>query len=164
MTMTTTLDSIVQRLQNMPSFNIHALDPSTGRPVPWFEVTSGVLQDLVIHQANVTDQAAGVSLQIAYWGRLAGLAARVSEVEERLYRIWRDRKCLELSTPDPDDKDWKKPSEAKLEQMYRTHPEYSVVYAQVERAKEAQAATEAILLGFRAKKDMLNANPGRNAF
>lgn len=164
--MNTLLDQIVQRLQNMPPFNIHAID-SAGNTVPWFDVTAGICAELVVHPSNVTDQASAVSAQIAHWGRLAALAARVTEITERRYRIWRDKKCLEFSTPpsDPDElKEWKKPTEAKIEQLYRTHPEYDTECSKVDRAKEAQASAEAILLAFRAKKDMMQSNPGRNVF
>ncbi len=161
----TLLDTLVQRLQNAPSFNIYQILP-TGAVAPWWEVVMArdVIPDIVIHPANITDQAAVVAAQIAHWGRMAAQAKRVWDIEERLYRIWRDTKALAALTPDPSDKDWKKPTEKAVEMLYRADPGYSKECERVERAQEAFAATEAVWWAYKAKQQMLDASPGRNTF
>ncbi len=156
----TLLDQYVARLQAMPSFNIYQVMPD-GSVAPWYEVTGPMcVPDLVIRQANLEDQVAAISAQITHWGRMTAQAQRVWEIEDRFYRVWRDRKCIELMTPDGD-KDWKKPTGEQLERLYRTDAEYAIVYARVERAHEAMESAKAVLDGFRAKKDMMAATVRR---
>jgi hypothetical protein len=153
----TVLDQYVARLQMLPPFNIYQVMPD-GTVQPWFEVTGATtVPELVIRTSDLETQVQVISAQVTHWGRLVAQAQRVWEIEDRNYRIWRDRKCLEIATPDPKDKDWKKPTEARIEQLYRTDADYPVVYAKVERAAEAFRSAESVLDGFRAKRDMMKA-------
>jgi hypothetical protein len=82
----------------------------------------------------------------------------VWQIEERNYRRWRDGQILEGSQPpgDPEKaKDWKKPSEKKIEAAYRLLPEYHRLWESVERAEEAKNSCHNILEGFRAKQFMM---------
>jgi hypothetical protein len=157
MSETTTLDQFVARLQNVRPFNIYTID-STGNVSPWYEVTSEVVQLLVINTHDLATQVQGISAQIQFWGRMEAQCKRVWEIEERNYRRWRDGEVLRLSNPpvDPEQaKSWKKPSEKRIEALYRQMPQYNTFWSAVERAEEAFNGAHAILEGFRAKKDML---------
>lgn len=147
------LDAIIGRLQNLHPFNIYEIDPITGDIKPWYSVVAPtVLPELVIQENNLTEQIQVVSAQIAHWGRLTAQAKRIWAIAERKYRIWRDtQQLLIINTPD----DKKKPTQATIDATIRTMPEYSVHYQNIERAEEAYNAANAILDGFRAKKEMM---------
>lgn len=159
---TTLLDQYVNRLQNLPSFNIFKI-ARDGVVEPWYEVPAlAVARELVIQEENLAFQVSAVPAQIMQWGRLEAQARRVWAVEERNFRIWRDKLILDLVTPPPpkkgakaDANEWKKPTEKVLEAACREHPEYAEWQNRVERAEEAYNAAHAILEGFRAKRDML---------
>lgn len=150
------LDQIVSRLQNLAPFNVHQVTP-TGATEPWFEVTGGIVKDLVLSDDNLAEQVESISAQIMHWGRLAAQCKRVWEIAERQYRIWRDRTVLELLEPTTKPDGWKKPTQAQVDSTIRTQPEYVVHYEAQERAEEAYNAALAVLDGFRAKKDMIKA-------
>lgn len=164
MTEATTLDQYVARFQNIRPFNIYTIDDQ-GNVGPWFEVTSDVVQELVIQIHDLQTQVQTISVQIQFWGRMESQAKRVWQIEERNYRRWRDAQILALSQP-PDDpelaKGWKKPTEKRIEASYRQMPEYDHYWIAVERAEEAFNGAHAILEGFRAKKDMLRAHVFRS--
>ncbi len=149
------LDAIIARLQAMPAFNIHSVDAETAAHRPWWNVTSGIVQDLVVREEYLRDQVQALPAQIAFWGRMTALTRRVWEIEEREYRHWRDGEVLKLSTPPKDDPKWKKPTEKTIEATYRSHREYKKWSIRVERAEEAFNSAQAILDGFKAKRDML---------
>lgn len=164
MSETTTLDQYVARLQNVRPFNIYTIDAS-GSVAPWFEVTAEVVHELVIQTYDLQTQVQSISVQIQFWGRMEAQCKRVWQIEERNYRRWRDAQILALSNPpsDPEEaKSWKKPTEKRIEALYRQMPEYDQYWAAVERAEEATNGAHAILEGFRAKKDMLRAHVFRS--
>lgn len=164
MSETTTLDQYVARLQNVRPFNIYTIDEK-GNVGPWFPVTSEVVSELVIQSYDLGTQVQAISVQIQFWGRMQSQCKRVWQIEERNYRRWRDAQYLALSAS-PDDpaeaKTWKKPTEKKIEALYRQMPEYNELWNAVERAEEAFNGATAVLEGFRAKKDMLRSHVYRS--
>lgn len=164
MTEVTLLDQYIARLQNIRPFNIYNIDDQ-GNVNPWYEVTAEVVRDLIIQTYDLQTQVQVISTQIQFWGRMESQAKRVWQIEERNYRRWRDGQYLAFSQPPNDPieaKDWKKPTEKKIEALYRQTPEYDQYWAAVERAEEAFNAAHAILEGFRAKKDMLRSHVYRS--
>ena len=151
------LDPIIARLQNLHPFNIYQVSPATGEVAPWFEVTGGIVQDLVLRDDRLHEQVQTIAAQVMHWGRLAAQAKRVWEITERHYRIWRDRTVLTLLDPATKPADWKKPTEKQVDGTIRILPEYTTHYQEQERAEEAYNAAMAILDGFRAKRDMIKA-------
>lgn len=150
------LDAYVARFQSMPGVNLHSLTGDGNGTTPWFEVSmQSVVADLVVNELTVPAQLAVIAAEIQKWGRFSALAKRVWEVEERGYRAWRSAFMLAASNPEGKAKEWKKPSGETIEAMYRVAPEYHTWQTRVERAEEAYNTVEAILLGFRAKKDVL---------
>jgi lipopolysaccharide biosynthesis regulator YciM len=121
---------------------------------PWFEVGGSIIQELVIRQDMLGAQVEAIGAQIMFWGRMAAQAKRVWEIEERHYRVWRDRTMLALLE---EQGDGKKRTKEQLEQLLRQHPEYAAYYRLVERAEEAANAADAVLDGFRAQKEMFRA-------
>ena len=153
--MSSELDGIVSRLQNMPSFNIYAISPHDGSVAPWYEVTGKlVIPDLVINELDVLEQVQTISGRIAHWGRLVAQARRVWQIEERKYRRWRDSFILQLIRT-AEEAGKKKPSADTLAATYRADPGYDSYYMATERAEEAYNAALAILEGWKAKKDAL---------
>lgn len=148
------LDQYVARLQNLEPFEIQAIEP-TGEVRPWYNVTGEIVRDLVVYESNLSEQVQIVAGQIAHWGRLAAQAKRVWEIEERGFRRWKAAQVLAASEPPENESGWKKPSEAKIEAMYRTNEQYAVWSKRVERAEEAFNAASAILEAFRAKVQVL---------
>jgi len=149
------LDQYIARFQNIPSFNIHALAEDGMKAVPWYEVTPEIVRDLVINELAIPLQVDVIAAEIQKWGRLAALAKRVWELEERSYRAWRSEFMLRTLDPKGKPEGWKKPANEAAESMYRVDPDYAKYQVRVERAEEAYNATEALLQAFRAKKDML---------
>jgi hypothetical protein len=162
---TTALDQFIARFQNMRSFNVYNIDDQ-GEVRPWFDVPGpSVVRDLVIKPHDLETQVQSISVQIQFWGRMEAQCKRVWQIEERNYRRWRDAQLLELSQAptDPEEaKGWKKPSDKRIEALYRQRPEYNELWQAVERAEEATNAAHAVLEGFRAKKDMLRAHVFRS--
>lgn len=150
----TALDRIIARLQNLPPFNVYQVKPD-GTVSPWYEVTGAIVLDLAIREEILHQQVSAIGAQIGHWGRLAAVAKRVWEVEERGYRQWRDRVILEVITPPAGDEKWKKPTEAVIEATYRSRPDYAVWQEKIERAEESYNAAAAILDGFKAQREML---------
>ena len=149
------LDSYIARFQNLPSFNIYALAEDGVNAVPWYEVTTEIVKDLVINELTIFAQVATIAADIQKWGRLTALAKRIWELEERGYRAWRSAFFLKATDPQEKPKEWKKPTGDTIEAMYRIDPEYHRWQTKVERAEEAYNAADGILQAFRAKKDML---------
>lgn len=152
--MATDLDPIVSRLQNLAPFNIYQVTP-TGGIEPWFEVTGGIVLDLVLQEDSLGEQVQTISAQIMHWGRMSAQCKRVWEITERQYRIWRDRTVLTLLDPATKPDKWKKPTGQQVDATIRTLPEYTEHYVAQERAEEAFNAAMAVLDGFRAKRDMI---------
>jgi len=152
------LDQLVQRLQNTPAWNIHAIDEATDTDKPWYKVTGQIAKELVIVEAKLEEQVASIAAQIQHWGRLESQARRVWAMTDRKYRMWRDQKILELLEPPSTAaaKDWKKPTEKALEAGYRADAQYAVWQQRIERSEESYNATHAVLEGWRAQKDMLS--------
>ena len=149
------LDAYIARFQNIPSFNIYALGQDGNTAIPWYEVNSEIVSQLVVNELTIPLQVETIAAEIQKWGRLSALAKRVWELSERNYRIWRSEFMLKAVNPEDKPKEWKKPTADLLESMYRVAPEYIAHQVMVERSEEAYNATEAILQAFRAKKDML---------
>jgi len=151
--MSETLDSVIARLQVIGDWNIYQL--AANEPTPFYKVTGAVVRDLVVPDGDITDQLQAVAAPIAHWGRWAAQAKRIWEVEEHLYRIWRDGFALTLIDPEGREKGWKKPTQAQVDQTVRTHPKYVEWQIKLERAEEAYLATQAVYEAMRAKKDVL---------
>lgn len=145
------LDEYVQRLQNIQPFNIYRVDETTGKVEPWFEVTAEITNDLVLREQSLGHQVQIVSGEVNKWHRLASQAKRVWQIEERRYRVWRDRLYLKAI----EEAEGKKPSDKIIEAGYRTHKDYGKYYGAVERAEEAYNSCLAVVEGFRAKRDMM---------
>lgn len=149
--MRSSLDAVVFRLQNFPSWNLYQIHPD-GQAKPWFEVTPGIISDLVIRESDLQTQVEALPAQIMFWGRMVAQARRVWEIEERLYRVWRDSLAIQILD------NWsggKRPTKDQLDQLIRAHENYPGFYQRIERAEEAMNAAEAVLDGFRAKKDLM---------
>lgn len=145
------LDGVIHALQNLPSWNIYGFD-STGTPVPWMEVMGvDVAEQLVIRESDIAFQVQTVSVQIMEWGVLAARAQRVWEVEQRLERTWKAQLLTGAM------KAGEKLTEKQQEALYRADSAYDSWKVRVERAAEAVNCTQAVLEGFRAKKEMLRA-------
>jgi hypothetical protein len=154
--MDNTLDAYIARFQNIPSINIHAVADEGQNAVPWYEVQmQTVVADLVVNELTIPSQLSVVTAEIQKWGRFSALTKRVWELEERRYRAWRSEFYLKAIDATDKPKEWKKPTEAVVEAMYRTQPEYHRLQARVERAEEAFNTAEGVLQAFRAKKDVL---------
>jgi hypothetical protein len=158
----TILDQYIQRLQNIEPFNIYSVD-AKGQVAPWYEVTGEIVKDVVLNENDLSIQVETVSAQIQHWGRMAAQCKRVWEIVERDFRIWKAEHHIALTTP-PDSPDaWKKPTEKRIDAEMRTKPEYVTFYDESIRAEEAYNAANAVLDGFRAKRDMLKQYVYRHA-
>lgn len=146
------LDQYVQRLQNISSFDIYAVN-AEGKVAPWYTVDGTIMRDLVIRETDLALQVQTVASQIAHWGRMVAQTKRVWEIEERHYRSWRSGFVLEKLNPP----EGKAPSMGKIEAMYRTEKTYHELQKKVERAEEAYEASKCFYEAFRAKRDMLKA-------
>lgn len=148
------LDVIIARLQSLISFNLYQVN-ADGSVSPWYEVSgANVIPDLVIREDTILEQVQTIAARIAHWGRLTAQAKRIWQIEDRNYRRWRDSFILEVLQAS-EKEGGKKPTDKTIEAMYRNNPTYSVLYDKVERAEEAYNAAQAILDGYRAKKDAL---------
>jgi len=148
-----TLEAIVQRLSTIQPVDIHEV-AEDGNTLPCYLVDGAVINELVIWEMGLTEQVQVISAQIMRWGRLAAQAKRVWEIKERDYRIWRDGVIVRALYV-ADEK--KPPAEWKIEAQMRTDPLYLVHQKNLERAEEAYNVAQAVLEGFRAKKDMMRA-------
>lgn len=154
-----TLEAIVQRLALINPVVIVDVT-GTGDLAPVGPSIDGkIVNELVIWEAGLVEQVQVVSAQIMRWGRLTAQAKRVWEIEERDYRIWRDGLTVALAST-TDEK--KKPPQYLLEAQMRTDPLYLVHQKKLERAEEAYNVAQAILEGFRAKKEMLKTSVVRS--
>jgi len=152
------LDAIATKLANIQPFNIYAIDEARDEAKPWYQVTGAIAKELIINEAMIEEQVQSIAAQIQHWGRLEAQARRVWSMTDRKYRIWRDKKKVELLTPPADPKaakEWKRPTEAALEAGYRADPGYPIQQAAIERAEEAFNATHAVLEGWRAKQELM---------
>lgn len=149
------LDAFRARLQNMPSWNINGVDRDGQSTFAWWEVGPDVIAELVIDELNAQTQAMTIGAEIQKWGRLAALARRVWQIEERKYRAWRSAFLLTAMDPDGKPDGWKKPTKDQVEAAYRVDPEYHKIQVRVERAEEAFNATDCMVDALRAKKDAL---------
>jgi hypothetical protein len=143
-------DAVVQRLQNISSFNIYEVR-ADGSVAPWYEVApADVIPTVVVNENDVLEQVQTLSGRIGHWGRLVAQCKRVWQIEERGYRVWRDTKYLNIVQTSE-----KKPTEKIIDATIRADPEYSVWYQRMERAEEAYNAAGAVLDAFRMKKEAL---------
>lgn len=147
-----TLEAIVLRLQAIHPSNIFEVDETTGDAKPWYWIDASIVHELVLYEATLTEQVQVVAAQIMRWGRLTAQAKRVWEIQERQYRIWRDRTILKLIETSGEKK---APPQWQAEAMMRATPEYAAFQKTLERAEEAYNVAHAVLDGFQAKKEML---------
>jgi hypothetical protein len=158
--MTDTLTKHIQKMQKgVSSFRVQGIDEDKR------ELTDGqlvemaqVINECVIHIDGEEDQRRLVSGQVATWGWIAARAQRVYERTEALYRRWREGEFWKAKQPPEDPeaaKKWKKPTDKEAEATYRLHPEYEAWQFKIERAREAWNQCEAIVEGFKAKKDVM---------
>jgi len=149
------LEQIIARLKNTPPFLINGINELTDTLEPAYTISSSVIDDLIVTEADLDTQISIISGQIQEWGRLRAMAQRAMVVAARHYRQWKGRKILEYITPNPADKAWKKPTEAVQEAMYRTDREYVLYQIVMERTEESYNASNMVLEGFKAKLEML---------
>jgi len=147
------LDAIIQRLQNLPKWNIYRVLVD-GTTQPWYEVDGRICADLVIREDQLVAQIEQLPIHILQWGRLTAQAKRVWEIAERHYRVWRDSRSLQIMEEAVGAGE-KRPTKEFVDQTVRADPEYTKYYIEQERAEEAYNAASAVLEGFRAKKDLL---------
>lgn len=147
-----TLDAVIARLQNMSPVNLWEVLPS-GETRPWYEISGQIVNELVVHEDNLLEQAQLLAAQIMYWGRLQSQAKRVWEIEERLYRIWRDTTSLKFAQLK--EREGSKLTKEQIEQQVRAVPGYRNWQERLERAEECYNAVGAVLEGWRAKKDVM---------
>lgn len=146
-----TLDAIIHSLQNMPTFDIYAI-VSDGTPVPWMEVSGPeIAAELVIRESRLAVDVQTVSVKIMEWGRLAARCQRIVDIENRRYRTWKAKLVEERIAAG------EKLTEKAMEAIYRASPQYDEWSVRIERATEALSSCQAILDGFRAKREMLRA-------
>ena len=144
-------DAFVQRLQNVDPVHIQTVD-GDGNPQPWITVNgSEYIEQLVFNQMYRGVDSDMVAAQIAHWGRLAAQCARVKQIHERRYRVWKAKKTLELHEKAAAEKT-KRPTVAEVEAAYRTDPEYTAYSDAIEQAEEARATCEVLYDAFRAKQ------------
>lgn len=150
-------DKAIHRLQNLPSFHVETFD-AEGRVIPWFTVEPGAYaESVVLNPSNLQEEVTYVSVQILEWGRIAARAQRVWEARERLMRVWKAERVLELRDAVGGDGKPVKLTVAQLEATYRTDPIYSVLSEKIETAAETLNCANAMLEAYRAKRDMAKA-------
>ncbi len=147
------LDAIIHALQNLPTFNIFAItDEVTGETAPWYEVNGpDIADELVIRESRLAQDIMLVSVRIMEWGRLSARAQRIWEIEQRRERKWKANLIAGKVAAG------EKLTEKAMEAIYRAEPKYDEWKSRVVRAAEAVNASQAVLDGFRAKKEMLKA-------
>lgn len=149
--MSTMLDQYIQRFQNMPSWNIHSITPDGMAAVPWMEVLGEeIAAELIFDELNPMPQVDTIAADIQKWGRLESLATRVWQMGAREVTIWKAQFMVDVYEAEE-----KTPAKHFIEAQYRTHKDYRRLNIESERAEEAASATSAVLLAFRAKKDIL---------
>lgn len=163
-------DAIMQRLQAIPNFKIDQIS-HTGDVIPYkIEDMNVLLNELVIRTDSVDVQQELLPAQIGHWGRISALAERVRQIRAREYRVWRDRKLLELLTPPgPGEvkEGWgvtakqepKPPTQTVVDAMIRNHPEYVEKQKAEEEAAEAEAIAKSIQEAFRQKAQLIKNRP-----
>jgi len=143
------MDAIIQRLQNIASFNIYQIN-TDGTCQPWYNVTGKeVVDNLLLSDSDLRGQVQTVNGRIAYWGRLASQAKRVLEIKEREYRIWKATIYLHYRN------DGEKHTEKELDALIRTSPGYVDSYQQIERAEEAYNSTLAVVDAWKSKLQVM---------
>lgn len=146
------IDAYIQVLQNLPSFEIYAID-SEGNPIPWLTVNGADLaQELVIREHSLAIQVQTVALKVMEWGRLVARCQRILDIENRFYRTWK-AKLVEAKIQSGE-----KLTEKAMEAIYRSAPEYDAWNVKIERAQEALSSAQAVLDGFRSKSLMLRSS------
>lgn len=149
------LDAYLHRLEAMPTWNIYAISPDGQSTMPWYEVGHEVYRDLVLDELHPQAQAAVIATEIQKWGRLAAMARRVWQLEERQYRAWRSAFLVKAMDPEDKPAGWKKPTKDQVESSYRIDPEYHAWQERIERAEEAYNATDMVVQALRAKRSAL---------
>jgi hypothetical protein len=154
-----TLEAIIQRLSTINPVAITDVTVTGDLGAVGTMIDGKIVNELVIWEAGLVEQVQVIAAQIMRWGRLAAQAKRVWEIEERDYRIWRDGLTVSLAAV-ADEK--KKPPQYLLEAQMRADPLYPIFQKKLERAEEAYNVAQAVLEGFRAKKDMLKSSVVRS--
>lgn len=146
---------------NQPPFDLYVVDEGTGGVKKHMTVTSQIISNTMIAEADLAAQVSRVSGEIAHWGVMEAKAHKAWQRGELEYRVWREVLTAKLLTPPKLDgmtvKDWKKPTEAAIEAHYRSHPEYLPHQRRLQDLEESYNSCHAILEGFKAKKEMLRA-------
>lgn len=143
------MDHIVQRLQNIPPFNIYKIK-NDGTCEPWYKVSGKeIIPDILIMDYNLKQQVQTVSGTISHWGRLSSQAKRVWDIKAREYRVWRAKKYLGFR------QDGEKHTEKEIDALIRTSEGYNELYNEVERAEEAYYSTVIIVQAWQAKKALM---------
>ncbi len=152
------LDQRIAYFQAMlQPFNIHRLTEGADTAEPWYEVNGeDAVRQLVINHLDIPNQVDMIGMQIANWGRNVAMAKRVYQLADRRYRIWRENMRLTV-LQDAEKAEEKKPTEKTIEGIYRASADYCVYKRELERSEEAQTSAEAMLIGLKAKRDMLTA-------
>lgn len=143
------LDIIIQALQNLPTFSIYTIS-NIGTPIPWMEVSGvDIANELVIREHTLATQIQSIGIKIMEWGRLVARCQRVLDIQNRLYRSWKANLIKEkIEAGD-------KLTEKAMEAIYRSNEKYDTWNESIEEYAENLACAQAVLDGFRAKKDAL---------
>lgn len=151
----TLLDKMTQKFQNMASVHLYSIDVE-GRVHQWWTIDPKecLMPELVLVEANLSEQVQTISANITYWQRYVAQAKRVWEVREREYRVWRDGKMLELAVPEPGST--KVPAKDLREAKMRQDPEYLAYYNRTEEAEETYNTLVGMVDGLKAKREMMN--------
>jgi len=155
---TDTLGKHIQKMQKgVTSFWVQGID-ETRRVLTKGQLVemATVIDECVIHIEGEEEQRRLVSGQVATWGWIAARAQRVYEMTETQYRRWRDSEFWKAKQPPKDaDKAWKKPTDKEAEAIYRVHTEYELWQFKIEKAREVWNQCEAIVAGFKAKREVM---------
>ncbi len=157
----TTLDSILQKLQNQPPWDVQRFEEmSSGSfvPVNWYAVDGAIAFSCSMREADLQTQIQEVTAQIQFWGRCEASCERVVQYAERQLRVWKAGRVLEMTAP-PVGEDkvvgWKKPSIATMEATYRQASDYADLSQKIEIAREALTATKHVREAFQIKARMM---------
>lgn len=142
-------DALVHRLQNIPSFNIHCINPD-GTTSSWWEVTGDyIMKEVLIDENKLQEEVQCISGKIAHWGRYLSQCQRVSDIKKREYRIWKATKYVSFRS------DGEKRTEKEIDSLIRIDSMYSQMYKEQERADEAHNSIQLIVDALLCKKSII---------
>jgi hypothetical protein len=140
---------LVQRLQNISSFNIYTINLD-GTVSPWWEVTGAhIIKEVFIDESNLQEEVQTISAKIGHWGRYCAQCKRVWDIKAREYRIWKAQQYLKYRNTG------EKHTEKEIDSLIRVDPFYSNYYLEVERAEEAYNTISYVVQALMSKKEII---------